>query len=89
MSIKDRWPEHCDDEGKPLLFGPNCEDCNKRIVVTYQCQACPQTFVVPGNMRWSWQGKSHYHKPDDETIYATISNHVMRHSPPSVAKVID
>lgn len=85
MSIADRYPEHCDANGKPVLVGPNCETCGKLATVFYECQACPRVFPVHGAYAWSWQGKSHYHRPDDETDHTAIANHVLSHSPHTFA----
>jgi hypothetical protein len=71
---------HRDADGNALLDGPNCPDCNRVAVARYRCTACDQQFDVPGRFKWSWQGKGHWHEPDDQTWWDTVSSHVAGHN---------
>jgi hypothetical protein len=71
---------HRDADGNGLLVGPNCPDCERRAVARYRCLVCSQTFDIPGVFRWSWQGKGHWHEPDDENgWHRTITEHLAVH----------
>lgn len=86
MTRPEKWNWlHRDADGKPLLDGPNCDDCGRREVARYYCTACPTTWEIPGVLVWSWQGKGHYHKPDDEAEMTALLDHVTAHGPNAMA----
>lgn len=61
--VIEEWQRlHRDAEGRPLLVGPDCPDCEREAVVTYKCLRCLRTWDVPGVFTWSWQGKVHAHE---------------------------
>jgi hypothetical protein len=71
---------HRDADGNGLLVGPNCPDCLRREVARYRCTACTETWEIPGVYHWSWQGKGHWHRADDESAWdAAVSAHVAGH----------
>lgn len=76
---KDDWL-HRDAEGRALMVGPSCPDCLRREVARYRCTACEETWSVPGVFKWSWQGKGHSHRPDDEPgWHQTVLDHWNSH----------
>lgn len=67
---------HRDHEGNGLLVGPDCPDCGRRSVATYRCVRCDHRIEVPGEFRWSWQGRGHWHEADDPGWYAAMTRHL-------------
>jgi hypothetical protein len=67
---------HYDADGFAVLVGPDCPWCKKRLTARYRCTACQHVVEAPGEFRWSWQGRSHYHQPDDSDRWHT---EVMEH----------
>lgn len=71
---------HRDVHGNGLLVGPDCPDCERVAVAHYRCAICDERFAVPGRFRWSWQGKGHWHNPDnDDEWRAMIFDHRNTH----------
>jgi hypothetical protein len=63
-----RLPNYCDDL--------DCLDCHRHEDVSYRCTECPDPVIVPGKYVWHWQGKGHFHEPDDEDA---LQNHISSH----------
>lgn len=58
----------------------DCEICGHRMIAIYECVGCGERLHVPGQFVWGWQGKSHYHRADDqEKVYATMNAHGRDH----------
>ena len=85
--LRELYPLHTDAEGNGLLVGPDCPDCLRRSVAEYRCKRCDLRFFVPGEFRWSWQGKGHWHRADDQADVDVMIEHIYTHEPHSVIAV--
>lgn len=71
---------HLDADGNGPLVGVDCPDCLRREVAHYRCPVCGEVFAVPGVFRWSWQGRGHWHNPDDgDAFRAALNEHRRGH----------
>lgn len=67
---------HRDVDGNALLVGPDCPECNRRHVAVYRCLSCEYRLEVPGEFRWYWQGRGHWHHADNPDWRTPLRAHL-------------